>query len=152
LAGSLKTSFAIHESILAPAQGNIGDPFADLVVGAPGETLYDSSFDYEGAGIIHLIFGYPQGLGWQGNQIWDQDMDFSQDKVERGDGFGFALASGDFNGDGRYDVAVGAPFEDIGQGTSLRRSAGGVHVIYGSASGGLTPANNQFWHQNRPDV
>ncbi len=152
LAGSMETSFAIHNRALDAAASDTRDPFADLVVGAPGENLYDSTFDYEDAGIVHVIYGFPYGLGAQDNETWDQDMDFSQDKVEQGDGFGHALASGDFNGDGRFDLAIGAPFEDIGTGPSEKRSAGAVHVIYGSSSGGFTSANNQFWHQNSTDV
>ena len=35
-------------------------------------------------------------------------------KAEVGDWFGEELATGDFNGDGRDDLAVGVPKEDIG--------------------------------------
>lgn len=61
-------------------------------------------------------------------------------------GKAFAIL-GDFNGDGRGDLAVGVPDEDIG-GVS---DAGAVNVIYGSASG-LVSAGNQFWHQNSPGI
>ncbi len=40
-------------------------------------------------------------------------------------------ASGDFNGDGRDDLAVGVPTEDSG----LVADSGAVHVIYGSSRG-----------------
>lgn len=60
------------------------------------------------------------------------------------------VARGDFNGDGFADLAVGVPFEDIGN----ARDAGAVHVIYGSVNG-LTAGGGasgipaaQFWHQN----
>jgi FG-GAP repeat len=49
---------------------------------------------------------------------------------------------GDFNGDGRSDLAIGVPFEDFGA-----IDDGGVNVIYGSAAG-LAAAGNQFWSQN----
>lgn len=137
---------------LTPAGGDLHDPFADLVVGVPHEDIFELDADFEDVGIFHLIYSYPQGLGAQDTEIWNQDMEFSQDEVERGDGFGFALATGDFNGDGLYDLAVGVPFEDIEMGFSEKRSAGAVHVIYGSSSGGFTTANNQFWHQDSPNV
>jgi hypothetical protein len=42
-----------------------------------------------------------------------------------------AAASGDFNGDGFADLAVGAPYEDVG----TVADAGAVNVLYGSAAG-----------------
>jgi hypothetical protein len=54
-----------------------------------------------------------------------------------------SIVTGDFNGDGLEDMAVGAPGEVIrGLG-----SAGGVSVIYGSLTG-LDPAGNQFITQD----
>ncbi len=59
-----------------------------------------------------------------------------------GDGFGSALACGDFDGDGFGDLAIGVPGETIaGAG-----SAGLVHVLYGRADG-LATARSQIWHQ-----
>jgi hypothetical protein len=51
--------------------------------------------------------------------------------IEAGDAFGGALATGDFDGDGFMDLAIGAPDEDIG----LATDAGTVFVTYGSAAG-----------------
>lgn len=62
--------------------------------------------------------------------------------------FGAALAVGDFNGDGRDDLAVGVPDEDVG----AAGNAGAVNVLYGSSSGGLTSTLNQFWHQDSPGI
>lgn len=50
---------------------------------------------------------------------------------DSGDGFGAALASGDFNGDGRADLAVGAPSDAVG---GVR--SGTVSIFYGSAPAG----------------
>jgi len=48
-----------------------------------------------------------------------------------GDRFGRALAAGDFNGDGLDDLAMGAPYEDVG---SLQ-DVGSISVNYGSQYG-----------------
>ena len=152
LSTSIEGTSAIDDPLLSAAQATKRDAFADLVVGVPGERIMAANSLRYYAGLIHVIFGYPQGLNPQDYESWDQDMDFSQDKVESNDQFGSALASGDFNGDGRYDVAVGIPYENITTETSTITYPGAVHVIYGSGSGGLTPAGNQFWHQDSPDV
>jgi len=49
----------------------------------------------------------------------------------------------DFNGDGYIDLAIGAPFEGIGNADA----AGAVHILYGTAKG-LQKTKNQLWHQN----
>lgn len=67
--------------------------------------------------------------------------------ADRGDSFGRALAMGDFNADGRADLAAGAPHEDLPAG----RTAGAVNVVFGSAAG-LTGARDQLWLQNRRGV
>jgi hypothetical protein len=58
--------------------------------------------------------------------------------------------SGDFNGDGFADLAVGVPNESVG----AIAGAGAVNVIYGTASGldALLPIKNQLWHQNRSGI
>ena len=53
----------------------------------------------------------------------------------------------DFNGDGCSDLAVGAPFKDVGD----VANTGTVHVLYGTSTG-LTAAGSQFWHQNSPGI
>jgi hypothetical protein len=54
-----------------------------------------------------------------------------------------AAPSGDFNGDGYHDLAVGVPYEDV----NGKRDAGGVEVIYGAVHGmtGDAPIDDQFW-------
>ena len=81
------------------------------------------------------------------NQFWHQDSAGILQSADDGDNFGFALAAGDFNGDGRADLAVGVPFEDAGG----VFDAGAVNVLYGSA-GGLSASRNQIWHQESPGV
>ena len=115
-----------------------GDGFADLAVGVPSEAIGEIA----GAGAVNIIYGSDDGLTDAGNQLWHQNSDGIVGAAEEGDSFGAALASGDFNGDGFDDLAVGVNGEDIG---SISR-AGAVNVIYGSDDG-LTDAGNQLWSQ-----
>jgi hypothetical protein len=68
-------------------------------------------------------------------------------KAEAGDDFGAALATGDLDGDGFADLAIGVPTEDL----EPTADTGAVSVIYGSANG-LASAGNQLWDQNSSGV
>lgn len=67
---------------------------------------------------------------------------------EEGDGFGFSLATGDFDHDGRVDLAIGAPYRDDLSGPV---DVGVVYVGYGvsgvSADYGLDFANGDVFSQ-----
>ena len=84
------------------------------------------------------------------DQFWTQDIANIDNSAEPNDNFGYSLATGDFNADGKVDLAIGAPFENVG---SLV-DAGGVEVIYGSSSGlSATSAHaDQFWTQDSTDI
>ena len=120
-----------------------GDGFDDLAVGVFGEDIGSIS----AAGAVNVIYGSDGGLTQAGNQLWSQASTGILGAAEEGDRFGEALTSGDFDGDGFADLAVGVSLEDI-DGNS---AAGAVNVIYGS-DGGLTAAGSQFWHQNSPGI
>ncbi len=62
---------------------------------------------------------------------------------EAGDEYGFSLATGDFNGDGFDDLAIGARGEAPDTPPSPSGS-GAVHVVYGSSSG-LTGAGDRIF-------
>lgn len=63
--------------------------------------------------------------------------------IEAGDQYGFAIASGDFNGDGFADLAVGSPYEDVG----TNSNAGAVVISYGCPTG-LTQVGAQIRTQD----
>ncbi len=115
-----------------------GDGFDDLAVAAPGEDF--GSVD--NAGAVHVIFGSAGGLTSTGNQLWTQDSIDILDTAETDDGFGTALAGGDFNADGFADLAIGIPGEDIG---SLV-DAGAIHVLYGDLTG--FKGKDEFLHED----
>ena len=121
----------------------------DLAIGAPGEILGTII----SAGAVEVIYGSSTGLSAtsaHADQFWTQDSTNIDDIAEFNDQFGFSLTAGDFNGDGKDDLALGAPFENIGS----ILDAGGAEVIYGSSSGlSATLAHaDQFWSQDSTDI
>jgi hypothetical protein len=61
--------------------------------------------------------------------------------AEPSDFFGATLAAGDFNNDGADDLAIAAPFEDVGSALD----AGAINVLYGSAAKLNATGNQQFF-------
>jgi hypothetical protein len=124
-----------------------GDGFADLVVGVPGEGVGNQPR----AGAVNIIYG-PNLGGDVDSEIWTQgaagvDSLQTLGDAENGDHFGAAVAVGDFDGDGYSDLAIGVPYEDIGN----LVNAGAVEIIYGGVSG-LSIAGAQIWTLRAPGV
>jgi hypothetical protein len=115
------------------------DGRADLAVGVGQEN--------QGRGVVHVLSGSASGLTGTGSQLWSQDSAGIADQAEDGDRLGSALATGDFNGDGPADLAMGAPGENLNSGFG----SGVVHVLAGSGAG-LTATGSQLWSQDSPGV
>jgi hypothetical protein len=113
------------------------DGFADLAIGAPFEDV-GATFD---AGAINVLYGSAANLSVTGDQVFFQGNGGIGGVAEESDFFGSALAGGDFNNDGAADLAVGAPFEDVG----AVLDAGAVNVLYGSAAKLTATGNQQFF-------
>jgi hypothetical protein len=122
-----------------------GDGFADLAIGAPNQSVGGDG----GAGSTHVMYGSAAGLQTARAQLWTQDSPSVGGKAESGDALGSSLASGDFNADGRGDLAIGAPGEDLPAGAG----AGLVIVVYGGVAGlqATSPAD-QSWTQDSDSV
>jgi uncharacterized delta-60 repeat protein len=119
-----------------------GDGYGDLAVGVPGEDV-GTAID---TGAVNLLYGSATGLNATDNQFWDETATGTAFDAS-GDLFGWAIATGDFNGDGYADLAVGVPGSQVG-GVA---SAGFVSVLYGSPSG-LVAASSQVWDQDVTDI
>ena len=91
-----------------------GDGYSDLVVG--GTVVGATTVGWS----VSVIYGGRGGLASRGNQLWHERL-FGQ---PAGDSFVGDLATGDFDGDGFDDLAVG-----------IKEGAQRVRIIYGSARG-----------------
>jgi cysteine-rich repeat protein len=128
----------------ALAAGYFGDDsYEDLAIGIPGQDGGGKS----NSGGIQVFYGSGIGLTSADEENWEQGFNGLAETLEVGDGFGRALAAGDFRSLGRDDLAIGVPYEDlIPQGGGNGTDVGAVHLVL-SAPGGLTSVANQFWHQ-----
>jgi hypothetical protein len=119
-----------------------GDGRDDLVVGAPGDSV-DGTVD---AGAVTVIPGSGSGLTTTGSSLWTQHTSGVPGSLQS-DQFGQVLSSGDYNHDGRADVAIGAPDATV----SGAAEAGEVVVLRGSGSG-LTTTGATLWSQDTTGV
>ncbi len=123
-----------------------GDGVFDVAIGIPGED-YDPGA-IESAGAVLVLYGKsPGGLGVGDQRVFDQGTTGVPGAPEEDDNFGEALAAGDLNGDGFWDLVVGSPMEDIGTITD----AGCINILYGS-SAGLVTDGSQFLDQSTPGI
>eukprot|EP00913_Durusdinium_trenchii_P035237 g32967.t1 len=120
------------------------DGYIDLAIGVPGESVNGAAE----AGAVQVIYGSAGGLTidvpgtGNSNRYFHQDTKGIDDIAERFDRFGSALASGDFNGDGIADLAIGIP----GENNHRYVDTGAVQVLFGSNSG-LTSNGGQLLFQ-----
>jgi FG-GAP repeat len=135
--------------VLATGDFN-GDRLADVAIGNPNESLGGSG-QLAAAGAVTVLYGQTSrpylGIVPNGLAMLHQGVPGVPGETEAGDQYGAALASGDFNGDGFADLAVGSPGEAIG----TKAEAGGICVYYGS-SNGLTVSRIQDFTQDTAGV
>ncbi len=117
-----------------------GDGRDDLAIGIPGENIQGPPVLLD-AGMVQVIYGGELGL--------DTDRTATALLSTLGvtpadnENFGAALATGDFDGDGFDDLAIGVPGRDVG----ALDHAGWAFVVYGSGTG-LVWADHEALHQD----
>lgn len=117
-----------------------GDNRDDLAIGTPLENKFFGVDE----GIVHVVFGGTGSLNLAtAIKIEQEDLGISEES-EATDRFGTTLGAGDFNGDGKADLVIGAPDEDVGEDVA----AGAVYVLHGGApfSGG------EGWNQDSAGI
>ena len=112
-----------------------GDGYDDVAVGAPGEDL-GAVVD---GGNVTIVYGSASGLRAAGSAAFSQAGSVAG-AAERDDRLGSSITSGDFDNDGRDDLAIGVPGEDLKGGPD----AGAVTVLYGSGAGITSSRSRQF--------
>lgn len=139
VAGARGAAHAADAFGTAVALGDFtGDLHDDLAVGAPGETVSGAA----GAGVAHVFDGSADGLTFGSDQVISQAQKRIPNRSEDGDAFGSVLAAVDIDGNGRRDLIVGVPGEDL-----RRIEDVGLVVIVPGGPGGVVKRRSEDFSQ-----
>ncbi|NUT12309.1 MAG: hypothetical protein HOQ38_17730 [Nonomuraea sp.] len=114
-----------------------GDGRDELAVGAPADSVR-----LDGQGSVTVIDPRARQA-----RLLTQSSPGIKGASEKWDAFGAALATGDFDGDGRDDLAIGVPGEGLSENQrAMDYGDGTVDVLYGSRAG-LRTHGSEAWSQ-----
>jgi hypothetical protein len=123
-------------SALAAGDFN-GNGLDDLAIGVPNANIGEGIR----SGFVQILYSIGTGLAENGTQFFGENTSGVLGTAETNDNFGASLTTGDYNGDGRADVAIGVPRQSVGG----FNDAGQVAVLLGSAAG-VTTVGDQIWN------
>ncbi|MBN1480626.1 T9SS C-terminal target domain-containing protein [candidate division KSB1 bacterium] len=127
----------------------------DLAIGVPGKDIGFEYFEVTNAGAVYILFGEKE-YTFRDNvkMLHQENIENLDDYCEDDDYFGWSLATGNFDGSGfgHYidDLAIGVPFEDVGDEGSEIQDAGAVVVVYGMTP--LCGKTCEVWHQDQMNI
>ena len=127
-AGAVVAAAAVATAVALTGDDPAAPPPRDAAATGPQEAAL--AFDFDGDGRPTVVAGRP-GEGRGGAVVVGSER-VRPAQPQRGERFGAAIASADFDRDGYADLAVGAPRRNAG---SRSRREGAVTVLYGSSSG-----------------
>ncbi|MEU5888007.1 FG-GAP-like repeat-containing protein [Streptomyces sp. NPDC047461] len=123
---SAATATAADSTVVPKADFN-GDGIGDVAFSADGAYVNEK----KGAGQLVVLYGTGTGVSSAKRSVISQNTAGVPGTAETDDFFGGDSAYGDFNNDGYDDIAVSAPWEDVGSDTD----GGTLAVLWGSAQG-----------------
>lgn len=140
---------------ISEADDNFGAAFAvgffdandaiDLAIGIPGETTNGAA----DSGVAYIVYQGVGGLLNSNEEVFYRGTNGLTGAPIAGEQLGYALAAGDFNGDGIDDLAVGIP----GNACAGQVNAGSVMVLRGRNDfDGLDAAGVTYWSQTMAGV
>ncbi|MFJ1926541.1 MULTISPECIES: FG-GAP repeat protein [unclassified Streptomyces] len=114
-----------------------GDGCTDLAVGTPNEDTGTDGTAIKDAGIVHIIYGSPSGLGaGPATHLYGQES-FGSGTNEAGDLFGYALQAGTADS-GKPFLVIGAPGEGVFVDGVNKANAGAITYMQGDTRGLIT--------------
>lgn len=122
-----------------------GNSLDDLAIGIPGETTSGAA----ASGVAYIVYQGVAGLMNSNEEAFFRGANGLTGAPIANEQLGFALAAGDYNGDGVDDLAVGIP----GNPCAGQSNSGSVMVLRGQDNpGGLDAAGVSYWAQATADV
>ncbi|MCU1427633.1 MAG: repeat protein [Actinomycetia bacterium] len=122
-----------------------GDGYPDLAVGADGKTVTGVA----NAGAAYVFKGSASGITTSGSQLWDFATPGVLGDPVSGDNFGDCLAAGDFNHDGKTDLAITVDRRTL---NGVAGTWHGMVLVYPGSASLLTLTGAKSFNENTPGI